>query len=204
MFIYVSELNIEVSETEKFSYLEAGIGVPAMNSTTLGNFAAFLYLDKTLPIAGGREVWGWPKKDASISFIEDEGKISARLERLGSPIISIDAKLLKKHEPVPKASHMPWYNLKIIPSVEKDSPPEVCQLTSTVNKDLIIKEHYTGEAKLEFMSSSYDPLEEIEILEITDVTFQISDFVMDFGKVIHDYIGDMKNEKLPKNLYQED
>ena len=195
MFIYVSKLNIEISETEKYPYLEAGIGVPATFSKTMGNYAVYLYLDKALPIAGGREVWGWPKKDASITFIEKDGEISAGLERQGFPIISINAKLLKKIEPIPSAPNMPWYNLKIIPSIEKGALPEVLQLTSTNNADQKVKEFYSYEAELEFKSSPYDPLEDIEILEIMDVTFQVSDFVMDFGKIIFDYLAEMKKKE---------
>ena len=195
MFIYVSKLNIEISETEKYPYLEAGIGVPATFSKTMGNYAVYLYLDKALPIAGGREVWGWPKKDASITFIEKDGEISAGLERQGFPIISINAKLLKKIEPIPSAPNMPWYNLKIIPSIEKGALPEVLQLTSTTNADQKVNEFYSYEAELEFKSSPYDPLEDIEILEITDVTFQVSDFVMDFGMIIFDYLAEMKKKE---------
>ena len=192
MFVYISKLNIETPGMDRFSYLEIGIGVPATFSKTLGNYAVYLYLDKALPIAGGREVWGWPKKDASIRFIEQDGKISATLERLGFPLISVTASIQEKIEPIPDNPVMPWYNLKIIPSVEKDAPPEICQLTSTLNKDLKIEEYYDCEAELEFHSSPYDDLEEIEILKITDVKFQISDFVMDFGKIVHDYLAEKK------------
>ncbi len=195
MFVYVSRLNIEISGAERYPYLEIGIGVPATFSKTMGNYAVYLYLDKALPIVGGREVWGWPKKDGAISFIEKDGKVSASLERLGFPLISVNASLAKKIEPIPDRPVMPWYNLKIIPSVEKDAPPEVFQLTSTVNTDLKIKEYYDCEAELEFKSSPFDNLEEIEILEITDANFQISDFVMDFGKIIYDYLAEKKNKE---------
>jgi acetoacetate decarboxylase len=192
MFIYVSELNIEVTENERYPYLEMGIGVPATYSKTLGNYAVYLYLDKALPIVGGREVWGWPKKDALINFVENDGTITASLERNGFPIISINASLINKVEPIPKTPNMPWYNLKIIPSVEKDALPEVLQLTSTINKEQKVKEYHICEAELEFKSSPYDPLGDIEILEITDVSFQVSDFVMDYGKIIYDYLAEKK------------
>jgi acetoacetate decarboxylase len=194
MFFYVSKLNIEVSETEIYPYLEAGIGVPATFSNTMGNFAMVLYLDKALPIAGGREVWGWPKKDAAINFDEKDGEIMASLERLGFPIISVQAKKLNKVDPIPNAPGMPWYNLKLIPSVEKNGPPDVFQLTATLNKDTKIKEYYACESSLEFKSSPYDSLDEIEVIEIVEANFQVNDFVMDFGKVIHDYLADLKKK----------
>jgi acetoacetate decarboxylase len=188
VFLYVSRLNIEVSETENFPYLEAGIGVPAAFSKAMGNHAVYLYLDKALPIAGGREIWGWPKKEATISFVEKDGEITASLERMGFPILSVRAKILKKVEPIPNTPKLPWYNIKIIPSVEKDAPPEVFQLTSTLNKESKIKEYFECETELSFSSSPYDSLGEIEVLEIMDVNFQVNDFVMDFGKILHDYL----------------
>jgi hypothetical protein len=48
------------------------------------------------------------------------------------------------------------------------------------------------EAALEFKTSPFDNLEEIEELEITDVKFQVSDLVMDFGKISKtDFVSDL-------------
>jgi thiamine pyrophosphokinase len=48
------------------------------------------------------------------------------------------------------------------------------------------------EAALEFKTSPFDNLEEIEELEITDVKFQVSDLVMDFGKIsTTDFVSDL-------------
>jgi acetoacetate decarboxylase len=85
--------------------------------------------------------------------------------------------------------------MKIIPSVERDALPEVFQLTSTVNTNSKIKELYSCKAELKFHSSPFDNLGEIEILGITDVTFQVNEFVMDFGKIIYDYLAEMKNKE---------
>jgi Acetoacetate decarboxylase (ADC) len=87
-------------KTKKGGKLESGIGVPAVFSKTTGNYAVFLYLNKALPIVGGREIWGWPKKDAEITFNEGNREISGRVERSGSVLLSLTAKLEKKSDPV--------------------------------------------------------------------------------------------------------
>ena len=106
--------------------------------------------------------------------------------------LSLRAKILKRVDPIPNSPGMPWHNLKIISSVEKDVLPEVYQLTSTENENPEIEEYFVCEAELEFKSSPHDPLEEIEVIEVLDVNFQVSDFVMDYGKLVHDYLGENK------------
>lgn len=193
MFAYVGRLNIEMSEGEVYSYLEAGIGVPSSFSGNMGNYAIYLYLDKTLPVVGGREIWGWPKKDAAIEFVEKDGKIRAKIERFGDPIITLNVSLLDKIDPIPVQPNFPWFNLKIIPSVERNAPPDVKQLTSTVNLDNVTKELYKCKCDLKFSSSPFDPLGSIEILEIVEVKFMVTDFVMDYGKILFNYLtGDEK------------
>lgn len=192
MFIYVGELNIEDPTGGIYSYLEAGIGVAAALSKKYGNYAVYLYLDKALPIAGGREIWGWPKKDAQITFKVQDGKINAKIERFGVTLISLSSTQLKKIDPIPDQPELPWFNLKIIPSVVKNSPPDVMQLTSALNTNSLTKELYYCKASMEFGSSPMDPLGNIEIVEILGAQFKVTDFVMNYGEVLHDYLAQGK------------
>jgi acetoacetate decarboxylase len=192
MFIYVGKLNIENPAGGTYSYLEAGIGVPVAFSKKAGNYAVYLYLDKALPIVGGREIWGWPKKDAQISFEVQDEKINAKIERFGAHLITLNSTQLKKVDPKLSRPELPWFNLKIIPSVEKDSPPDVMQLTSAMNTNSKTKELYNCKASVEFGSSPMDPLGKIEIVEIVGAQFSVSDFVMNYGKVLHDYLAEAK------------
>src|SRR5437763_6821330 len=45
-------------------YTESGIVIPAKFQGEHVNFTAQMYLDDEPPIAGGREIWGFPKKHA--------------------------------------------------------------------------------------------------------------------------------------------
>jgi len=63
-FIYVGIFNVP----QKGIYKEAGIGIPAFFGETFGSYLIYLYLDPALAIMPGREIWGWPKKDAEITF----------------------------------------------------------------------------------------------------------------------------------------
>lgn len=188
MFIYIGNLNIETSGIGGYDYLEAGIGVPAIFSKTPGNYAVCLYLNKALPIVGGREVWGWPKKDAEITFTEKQGEIRGRVERFGTTLLNLSAKLENKVEPIPSRPELPWFLLKIIPSVKKNALPDVWQLISSLNIDNKVKELWNCRATLELGTSPMDPLGNIKISAIVSAQFSVGDFAMDYGEVLHDYL----------------
>ena len=188
MFVYIGDLKIQTPGIGKYDYLEAGIGVPAIFSKTPGNYAVCLYLNKALPIVGGREVWGWPKKDAEITFTEKEGEIRGRVERFGTTLLSLSAKLGNKVDPIPVQPEVPWFLLKIIPSVKKNAPPDVWQLISSLNIDAKVKELRGCTATLEFGTGPVDALGNIKVLEIVNAQFSVSDFAMDYGDVLHDYL----------------
>jgi acetoacetate decarboxylase len=188
MFIYIGSLNIEDPSIGKYNYLEAGIGVPAIFSKTLGNYAVCLYLNKALPIVGGREIWGWPKKDAEITFTEKEGEIRGRVERFGRTLLSLSARLGNKVDPIPSQPELPWFLLKIIPSARKNAPPDVWQLISSLNINSGIKELWNCTATIQLESGPLDALGNIKAIEIVSAQFSVGDFAMDYGEVLHDYL----------------
>ena len=83
-------------------------------------------------------------------------------------------------------------NLKYIPSVKKDSPPDVKQLTLLKSEKYKTTQVRLGEATLEFYSSYYNPLDKIPILEIKDAGCLVNSFNMTYGEVLYDYL---KNDK---------
>jgi len=171
------------------SYLEVALGVPATFGKTKGNYIVVMYLDQTLAgITIGREILGFPKKRANISFVEEDGKISSSVERYGTTIVKISFQRTEKVEPIPSRPPTPSFNLKFIPSVKKNAPPDVMQLTSTTSESRV-KELYKGKATLEFGSLSADPLGKIPILEIVRADYTVFDGTMHYGEVIHDYLG---------------
>jgi len=188
IFIYIGRLNIEDPAIGRYEYLEAGIGVPVVFSKTPGNYAVCLYVNKALPIVGGREIWGWPKKDAEIAFSEKEGEISGRVERFGRVLLNLSAKLEKKVDLIPSQPELPWFLLKIIPSVRKNATPDVWQLVSTQNIDVKTKELWNCTATLRLGTSPQDALGNIKVAEIVSAEFGVGDFAMDYGEVLHDFL----------------
>jgi acetoacetate decarboxylase len=189
LFIYFAQFNV-VAPT-RFRYLEMGIGVPASFSDIAGQYAAYLYLDKAGAIVPGREIYGWPKKDAEIAFTEDKDGIAAQVVRDGVVLADATLHLLEKVDPIPQQPGAPWFNLKLIPSVKKNAPPDIMQLTSTVIESEM-KEMYTGSATLKLSSSVSDPLGDIPILAVLEGRFTVDDITLGYGDVIHDYLNEIE------------
>jgi acetoacetate decarboxylase len=189
VFIYIAEFKMVAPQL--FNYMEMGIGVPASFSDTAGQFAVYLYLDKAGAIVAGREIYGWPKKDAEISFTEDNEIISAQVVRGGVKLVDTKMHQLQQIDPIPKQSTDRWFNLKLIPAVKKNALPDVMQLTSTLVESET-KELYTGSATLKFGSSISDPLGDIPIVKILKSSYTIDDTTLGYGDVIYDYLTESK------------
>ena len=182
-YIYLGILNVP----QRGVYKEAGIGIPAFFGEKIGNYLLYLYLDEAFAIVPGREIWGWPKKDAEITFSEGAGTYNASVKRAGATIISLSLDNLEVVEQIPDPSNTPNINLKIIPSVKKGYPPDVLQLTtSTVLSRK--KALFQGKATLVFNSSPDDPLDHLPVLDILSGEQSIEDMSMDCGDVLFDYL----------------
>ena len=192
-FLYIGKYTLE--SPLKLSFHEAGIGIPSSYETTQGKYAAYMYADKVIPIAGGREIWGAPKKGAEIRFEEKGRKVTAEVRSGGTAIIQVSLSKDKKLDPKMGWTDAPWFALKLIPSAKKDAPPDVRQLTSTMSRDTI-KELYAGKATLRFASSSDDPMGKIKVLRMYMAEFAVYDSEIGYGEVLHDYLA--KDKKSPE------
>jgi acetoacetate decarboxylase len=193
MFAYTSSLNVLAHQSGEFSfpganYFEVVLGIPVRFDQTGGNYCVVMYLDKTVTgVSFGREIWGYPKKGANITFVEEGGKVSTTVERFGTTIMKLSFERTQRVEPVPPRPGTPTFNLKFIPSIRKDAPPDVMQLTSNVS-EFNRKELWRGKGSVEFGSLSADPLGDIPVLEIVAAEYAIAEGSLGFGEVVHDYL----------------
>jgi acetoacetate decarboxylase len=182
-YIYIGILNAP----QRGVYKEAGIGIPAFFGEKIGDYLLYLYVDEAFAIVPGREIWGWPKKDAEITFTEEKGAYHASVVRAGTTIINLALDNLEVVEPIPETTNTPDFNLKIIPSVKKNRPPDVLQLTTSLVPSKK-KALYRGKASLVFNSSPDDPLGKLPVLDILSGEQSIEDMSMDYGDVLFDYL----------------
>jgi acetoacetate decarboxylase len=177
-------------------YNEAGLLVPVLrDGRPAGSFAVVLYLDRANPIVGGREVYGWPKKDADQILIEEQdGRIRAEVTRYGRRIISVTLAVRQTVDPIPERPKSPICFLKVIPSIQAGAPPDVLKLNSLVIDPDVITELRVGEGTLGFGDSPYDPfLATIPVRRVVYSEVIVHDFTLGYGEVLIDYLADRRD-----------
>ncbi len=178
---------LAVTEPFPFTYHEVGVIVPVTHSAMAGLFFTHLYLDTATGIAAGREIWGFPKKEADITFTEAGGVVSTVVSRLGATLMKATVRPVIRVEVVPPNPYQYFYNLKAIPSVKRGAPPDVLQLTAVPYVHQTTELHQ-GPGTLDLGNSPQDLLADIPILEVAGAQFEVYDMTLDYGEVVVDYL----------------
>ena len=112
-------------------YTESGQVIPVSFQGVEGSYVHAMYLDDEAPIAGGRELRGFPKKLASPSLAVEKDTLLGVL-KYGSVTIAV-ATMGYKHRtldsaPVKAALSAPNFLLKIVP--HHDGTARICELVT--------------------------------------------------------------------------
>jgi acetoacetate decarboxylase len=185
--LYVANLNIV--EPEHIAYYEAALLIPASYGGARGSYVPVLYLDRTLPITIGREIWGFPKFEAEISMTSSDGVIRANVMRGGQILIDVTLEL---GDPVtPGPAHTETYLLrKTIPSVGGGGAYDVDRLVTAHTLAAKWTKVVPGQAELRLGSSPSDPLNRIPVGDIVSAAYIEGSSVLDYGEVLHDYLSE--------------
>jgi acetoacetate decarboxylase len=170
-------------------YTESGQVVPVSFQGRKGGYTHCMFLDDHPPIAGGRELWGFPKKLAKPTLADELDTLVGTLD-YGSVRIATGT-MGYKHKfadlaAVKESLLAPNFLLKILPHV--DGTPRVCELVEYHLEDIDLKGAWTGPASLTLSSHALAPLAELPVLEVVSATHVIADLTLGLGKVVHDYL----------------
>jgi acetoacetate decarboxylase len=170
-------------------YTESGQVIPVSFKGRKGGYTHCMFLNDHPPIAGGRELWGFPKKlaqptlraeiDTLVGTL-DYGPVRIATGTMGYKHVSAD------HKAVLASLSAPNFLLKIMPHV--DGTPRICELVEYELLDITLKGAWTGPAALNLTSHALAPLAELPVLEIVSGTHIIADLTLGLGKVVHDYL----------------
>jgi acetoacetate decarboxylase len=172
------------------TYNEAYLSVPVKLGEQRGSYMPLLYLDNALAIIAGREVFGYNKVGAEVNIVEQGSAVRGTVIREGKTLIEMTVQLGDPIPPPPLVPASPTYNLKLIPPAAQGAAPDVKQLTALVRTGLEIKELRPGMGTLTLASLPTEPLGSIPVLEVVQVFFSVSDFVLPYGTVVHDYLAE--------------
>jgi acetoacetate decarboxylase len=170
-------------------YTESGQVIPVSFRGERGGYVHAMYLNDHPPIAGGRELWGFPKKLAWPELRVDKDTLLGVLKY--GPIPVAVATMGYKHrtlapEPILKSLAAPNYLIKIIPHV--DATPRICELVRYYMEDFTLKGAWEGPTALELFHHALAPVAELPVLEVIGGLHYVTDITLGLGTVIHDYL----------------
>jgi len=170
-------------------YTETGQVLSVSFRGRKGGYSHCMFLNDEGPLAGGRELWGFPKKlaepklgvetDTLVGTL-DYGRIRIATGTMGYKYQAADLAAVRA------SLEAPNYLLKIIPHV--DGSARICELVEYYLTDVDVKGAWVGPGALELRSHALAPLAELPVLEVLSATHIVADLTLSLGKVVHDYL----------------
>lgn len=172
-------------------YTESGQVIPVSFQGEEGVFIHSMYLDDESPIAGGREIWGFPKKFANPK-VEHEGDVIVGKLHYGS-VLCATMTMGFKHRALDPSGLIaslkkPNFLIKIIPHV--DGSLRICELVRYHLKEITIKEAWSSPADLQLFNHVIADVAKLPVLEVLSAVHFVADLTLGMGEVVHDYMKD--------------
>jgi acetoacetate decarboxylase len=174
-------------------YTESGQVIPVSFRGAKGGYVHAMYLNDHPPIAGGRELWGFPKKLAAPTLETeidtlvgtlDYGKVRVAKATMGFKHRTAD------HAAVLAALAAPNFLLKIIPHV--DGSARICELVRYYTTEVTLKGAWSGPGSLELHPHALAPVAQLPVLKFESALHFIADLTLDLGEVVYDYLSPQK------------
>jgi acetoacetate decarboxylase len=179
-------------------YTESGIVIPALFRDEHVNFTAQMFLDDEPPIAGGREIWGFPKKNAEPKLKVVHDTLTGTLHYAGIPVaigtmgykhqhLLYDVSGRKACSSVSIVEKMSktQVNLKLIPHV--DGSLAIAQLVAYNLTDIQVKGGWSGPARLHLVPHVNAPVADLPVRRVLGGLHFVADLTLPYGRVLHDY-----------------
>jgi len=171
-------------------YTESGQVIPVTLNGVAGGYTHAMYLNDHPPIAGGRELWGFPKKLAAPTLEVDIDTLVGQLDY--GPVRVATATMGYKHRTLDaeavgrQLAAAPNFLLKIIPHV--DGSARICELVRYFLQDVTVKGAWTGPAALSLFPHALAPVAELPVLEVVEARHILADLTLGLGEVVYDYL----------------
>jgi len=170
-------------------YTESGQVIPVSFDGQSGSFVHQMFLNDHSPIAGGRELWGFPKKLAQPSLVVETDTLVGTLNygsvRIATGTMGYKHRTLDTTTEAKKLA-APNFLIKIIPHV--DGTPRICELVRFRCEDVTVKGAWTGPAALDLYSHALAPVAELPVREVLSAKHVVADLTLGLGSVVHDYL----------------
>jgi acetoacetate decarboxylase len=170
-------------------YTESGQVIPVSFKGEAGGYVRMMFLDDHPPTAGGRELWGFPKKLGVPELKVHRDTLVGTLRYADFPVAF--GTMGYKHRPMDeaqavKAMEAPSFLLKIIPHV--DGTPRICELVRYAMQCRQFKGAWSGPGALELFAHALAPVADLPVREIVSAVHLKADLLLPLGQVVHDYL----------------
>lgn len=183
-------------------YTESGIVIPCLFDGEKVNFVAQMYLDCEPPIAGGREIWGFPKKHANPKLMVASDTLTGTLSYAGQQV-ALGTMGYKHHDLMRRADSAyvaqemmsnklskTHVNLKLIPN--PDGTLAIAQLVAYNMSEINAKGAWSGPARLHLVPHVNAPVADLPVRKIIEGSHFIADLTLPYGRVLYDYLSAAK------------
>jgi acetoacetate decarboxylase len=177
---------------EMAQYNEAVIAIPVLYEGELGYYDPYLWVDNHACAAGGRELYGLPKKMGKIylsrhyprSPIGPGSLITGTLEAQSHRLITARARLTREATPSELPRVTCFYTLRVIPTAANGGQA-IWEVYRFRLQNYVVYAMYGGDAELEFGSSPFDELDVLQPTKITNAFYYVVDWDLPAAEVIY-------------------
>jgi len=165
---------------------EACIYVTVRYRDYVGTYEPFLYVGHEVPLAGGREIWGFCKKLANISLTFDKEIVLGEVERRGMKIMRLQTTI---DEPA-SLSELPLgpvFSLKYIPGAAEDEPPLRQLVFARAELKARPGEFFKGRGSVNYEITDIDPTYLLSPAKVIAGYYGICDMVLPLGEIVYRY-----------------
>ena len=170
-------------------YTEAGQAIQVVFDGERGEYLHAMYLDSFAATASGREVSAYPKVMGSPRLYADNGALVGTLDygtlRVATATMGYKQFELDRREAEAEIT-VPTFMLKTIP--DYDGSLRVQELVRTEITDVVVKQAYTGPARLQLFQHVLAPLADLPVLEVVSASHIITDLTLAPAKPVHNYL----------------
>lgn len=167
---------------------EAVVLVPVKLNGTEGNYVPFIYVTTDEAMIAGREMAGWPKKLADVSWERHGDRFAGSVTRWGVTILEVEGDLSTAPEDdgsiaaLMAGGQKPTFNYKLIPGPGEQI--EVEEITSS-SLQILPSDVGIGSGRIRTTSSEDDPLSALVPSGAGPLVAMVSDNTIPLGEVVH-------------------
>lgn len=164
-------------------YREAALYLNCQYAGEMGTYCLSMPIDsEPNRMHNGRDIFGLPKKMASIHLEREDKRVYGYVERMGVRFVEIELNLSGELEQVPPTG--PSFTFKASPRIDLtpgfDGPVLLCRQQT----DVAMKRFEIGMPQVTLRPSTADPWAEVEIENVMIGFFMLSDNTMQPGRVV--------------------